>query len=128
MARISIKLQQGNYATTTEKNGIVYLSTAKDKVKDQTYFLGQINYLQVSKLMFPIGDLLKSEVRSIAKAERLPSADRKDSQGICFLGKINYNDFIRRYLGEKEGKIIEFRNRENCWKAQRLLVSYHRTT
>ena len=101
------KIATGHYATTTEKNGIVYLSTAKDKVKDQTYFLGQINYLQVSKLMFPIGDLLKSEVRSIAKAERLPSADRKDSQGICFLGKINYNDFIRRYLGEKEGKIIE---------------------
>ena len=46
-------------------------------------------------------------MRSIAKAERLPSADRKDSQGICFLGKINYNDFIRRYLGVKEGKIIE---------------------
>jgi tRNA-specific 2-thiouridylase len=101
------KIATGHYATTTEKNGIVYLSTAKDKVKDQTYFLGQINYLQVSKLMFPIGDLLKSEVRSIAKTERLPSADRKDSQGICFLGKINYNDFIRRYLGEKEGKIIE---------------------
>ena len=57
--------------------------------------------------MFPIGDLLKSQVRSIAKKENLPSADRKDSQGICFLGKINYNDFIRRYLGEKEGKIIE---------------------
>ncbi|MFZ4739852.1 MAG: tRNA 2-thiouridine(34) synthase MnmA [Bacteroidales bacterium] len=101
------KIATGHYATTTEKNGIVYLSTAKDKVKDQTYFLGQINYLQVSKLMFPIGDLLKSEVRSIAKTEKLPSADRKDSQGICFLGKINYNDFIRRYLGEKEGKIIE---------------------
>jgi len=101
------KIATGHYATTTEKNGFVYLSTAKDKVKDQTYFLGQINYLQVSKLMFPIGDLLKSEVRSIAKSERLPSADRKDSQGICFLGKINYNDFIRRYLGEKEGKIIE---------------------
>jgi tRNA-specific 2-thiouridylase len=101
------KIATGHYATTTEKNGITYLSTAKDKVKDQTYFLGQINYLQVSKLMFPIGDLLKCEVRTIAKKENLPSADRKDSQGICFLGKINYNDFIRRYLGEKEGKIIE---------------------
>ncbi len=101
------KIATGHYATTTEKNGIIYLSTAKDKVKDQTYFLGQINYLQVSKLMFPIGSLLKSEVRAIASSEKLPSADRKDSQGICFLGKINYNDFIRRYLGEKEGEIIE---------------------
>jgi tRNA-specific 2-thiouridylase len=57
--------------------------------------------------MFPIGDMLKSEVREKARETRLPSAERKDSQGICFLGKINYNDFIRRYLGEKEGKIIE---------------------
>ncbi|MCX6232484.1 MAG: tRNA 2-thiouridine(34) synthase MnmA [Bacteroidetes bacterium] len=101
------KLATGHYATTTEREGKIYLSTAKDKVKDQTYFLGQINYLQVSKLMFPIGNLQKAEVRRIAAKEKLPSADRKDSQGICFLGKINYNDFIRRYLGEKEGKIIE---------------------
>ncbi len=101
------KIATGHYATTTEIDNKIYLSTAKDKVKDQTYFLGQINYLQVSKLMFPIGDLLKSEVRQIAAEQKLPSAQRKDSQGICFLGKINYNDFIRRYLGEKEGCIIE---------------------
>ena len=57
--------------------------------------------------MFPIGGMMKSEVRDIAHAAHLPSADRKDSQGICFLGKINYNDFLRRYLGEREGKIVE---------------------
>lgn len=101
------KIATGHYATTTEIGGKTWLSTAKDHVKDQTYFLGQINYMQVSKLMFPIGDLLKSEVRQIATDNRLPSAQRKDSQGICFLGKINYNDFIRRYLGEKKGKIVE---------------------
>ncbi len=101
------KIATGHYATTTEIGGKTWLSTAKDQVKDQTYFLGQINYMQVSKLMFPIGDLLKSEVRQIAADNRLPSAQRKDSQGICFLGKINYNDFIRRYLGEKKGKIVE---------------------
>jgi tRNA-specific 2-thiouridylase len=50
---------------------------------------------------------MKSEVREIAKSAKIPTAYRKDSQGICFLGKINYNDFIRRYLGEKEGKIVE---------------------
>ena len=102
------KISTGHYATTTDVGAKTFLSTAKDKFKDQTYFLGQINSLQVSKLMFPIGNLLKSEVRSIAKLERLPSAERKDSQGICFLGKINYNDFIRRYLGEMPGNIIEF--------------------
>jgi tRNA-specific 2-thiouridylase len=101
------KIATGHYATTAERGGKIWLSTAKDHVKDQTYFLGQINYMQVSKLMFPIGDLLKSEVRQIAAQNKLPSAQRKDSQGICFLGKINYNDFIRRYLGEKKGKIVE---------------------
>lgn len=101
------KIATGHYATTTEIDGEVWLSTSKDKVKDQTYFLGQIEYMQVAKLMFPIGNLLKSEVRQIAIDSGLPSAKRKDSQGICFLGKVNYNDFIGRYLGEKEGLIVE---------------------
>ena len=101
------KIATGHYATTTEIDGKTYLSTAADKVKDQTYFLGQVDYLQISKLMFPIGHLEKSEVRAIAAQQALPSAQRKDSQGICFLGKINYNDFIRRYLGERPGKIVE---------------------
>jgi len=102
------KTATGHYATTTELDGKVFLSTAKDPIKDQTDFLAQINYLQVSKLMFPIGHLMKNEVRNIAQSVGLPSAKRQDSQGICFLGKINYNDFIRRYLGEKEGPIVEF--------------------
>lgn len=101
------KIATGHYATTTEIDDEVWLSTSKDRVKDQTYFLGQIGYVQVSKLMFPIGDLLKSEVRQIAIDNNLPSAQRKDSQGICFLGKVNYNDFIGRYLGKKEGLIVE---------------------
>lgn len=101
------KTATGHYATTTIIDGMTYLSTAKDPVKDQTDFLAQINNVQVSKLMFPIGHLMKSEVREIAKNAKIPTAYRKDSQGICFLGKINYNDFIRRYLGEKEGKIVE---------------------
>ena len=101
------KTATGHYATTTELNGKVYLSTAKDKFKDQTDFLAQVDYLQISKIMFPIGNLLKSEVRDIAEKQGLPSAKRKDSQGICFLGKINYNDFIERYLGKRTGKIIE---------------------
>jgi len=101
------KIATGHYATTTESDGLTWLSTAKDHVKDQTYFLGQVSYVQVSKLMFPIGNLLKSEVRQIAAENNLPSAQRKDSQGICFLGKVNYNNFIERYLGKKEGLIVE---------------------
>ena len=96
-------VQQG----TDYSSPITFLATAKDPVKDQTDFLSQLSYKQIQKLMFPIGHLMKSEVRAIAHEAHLPSADRKDSQGICFLGKINYNDFIRRYLGEREGKIVE---------------------
>lgn len=102
------KTATGHYATTTEREGKTYLSTAKDPIKDQTDFLAQINSIQVAKLMFPIGSLMKNEVRDIALVANLPSAKRQDSQGICFLGKVNYNDFIRRYLGEKEGPIVEF--------------------
>lgn len=101
------KTATGHYATITEQNNKIFLSTAKDPIKDQTDFLAQIDYLQVSKLVFPIGHLMKNEVRKIAQQAGLPSAKRHDSQGICFLGKINYNDFIRSYLGEKKGPIVE---------------------
>ena len=101
------KTATGHYASILEKDGKIWLGTAQDPVKDQTDFLAQIDYLQVSKLMFPLGGLMKNEVRDIARVAKLPSAQRKDSQGICFLGKINYNDFLRRFLGEKEGAIIE---------------------
>lgn len=100
-------ISTGHYATTLNVDGEKYLGTAKDAFKDQTYFLGQISRQQLGKLIFPIGHLLKSEVRQKAISEKLPSAYRKDSQGICFLGKINYSDFIRRYVGEKPGKIVE---------------------
>lgn len=97
----------GHYAAIVRRNGKTWLGTALDLQKDQTDFLAQIDYLQVSKLMFPLGGLMKQEVRDIALNAKLPSARRRDSQGICFLGKINYNDFLRRFLGEKEGRIVE---------------------
>ena len=101
------KIATGHYCTTTNIENKVWLSTAKDKIKDQTDFLAQISYSQLEKIMFPVGNLTKQEVRTIAEKEKMPSAFRKDSQGICFLCKINYNDFIKRYLGEKEGEIVE---------------------
>ncbi len=97
----------GHYARTVEADGKVWLATSVDPVKDQTDFLAQISYDQLSHIMFPIGDLPKSRVREIAMQAHMPNAMRKDSQGICFLGKINYNDFIRRHLGEKTGPIVE---------------------
>ena len=97
----------GHYATTDYVGGTKYLATAVDPVKDQTDFLAQIPHEQLEHVMFPIGNLPKSEVRRIAQEVKMPNAYRKDSQGICFLGQINYNDFIRRHLGVKRGPIIE---------------------
>ncbi len=97
----------GHYATNVVRNGKMWLGTAKDPVKDQTDFLAQLSYEQLKHTLFPIGHLMKEEVRQIAIDAKLPSAKRKDSQGICFLGKINYNEFIRRFMGEQEGKIID---------------------
>lgn len=102
------KTATGHYATTLiGEDGRTYLGTAPDPVKDQTDFLARITYPQLAHAMFPIGDIPKSRVRELAVEAKLPNAFRRDSQGICFLGNINYNDFIRRHLGEKPGAIIE---------------------
>ena len=98
----------GHYAQTeTDENGDKWLVTSPDPVKDQTDFLAQIESWQLRKAIFPIGHHIKNEVREIAEEEHLINAKRKDSQGICFLGQINYNDYIRRYLGEHPGNVIE---------------------
>jgi len=106
----------GHYAQTEEEEivnckspnrKLKWLCTSPDPVKDQTDFLAQIYDWQLRKALFPIGHMMKDEVRQIAEREHLVNARRKDSQGICFLGKINYNDYIRRYLGEQPGDVIE---------------------
>ena len=97
----------GHYADKRIIGDKHFLATARDPVKDQTDFLAQITYPQLVKALFPLGSLPKSVVREIAHREKLITADRKDSQGICFLGKVNYNDFLHKYLGEKEGDIID---------------------
>ena len=97
----------GHYAQTEHIGGKKWLTTSPDPVKDQTDFLAQIEHWQLEKAMFPIGHMMKEEVRRIAEREHLVNARRKDSQGICFLGKISYNDYVRRYLGEKPGDVVE---------------------
>jgi len=102
------RIATGHYATQwIDAEGVAWLGTAVDALKDQTDFLARITYPQLLKAMFPLGNMPKSEVRQLAEKYGLPSAQRHDSQGICFLGKINYNDYIREYVGEKEGDIIE---------------------
>ena len=98
----------GHYAQTEiDSDGNKWLVTSPDPVKDQTDFLAQIYDWQLKKAIFPIGHMMKEEVRTIAEREHLINAKRKDSQGICFLGKINYNDYLRRYLGENPGLVID---------------------
>ena len=82
------------------------LYAAKDKNKDQSYFLWRLDREKISRSLFPIGGYLKSEVREIAKKAGLPTAEKKDSQGLCFVGKVNFQDFLRGYLPRKEGSVI----------------------
>lgn len=97
----------GHYAQTEWIDGRKWLVTSPDPVKDQTDFLAQIYDWQLRKAIFPIGHYMKGEVREIAEREHLVNAKRRDSQGICFLGQINYNEYLRRYLGEQPGDVIE---------------------
>ena len=98
----------GHYAQTEiDAEGRKWLTTSPDPVKDQTDFLAQVYGWQLQKALFPIGHYMKAEVRQIAEQEKLVSAHRRDSQGICFLGKIDYNEYLRRYLGEQQGDIVE---------------------
>jgi tRNA-specific 2-thiouridylase len=86
---------------------IFQLVAGADNNKDQSYFLCQLNQYQLSKALFPIGHLEKPEVRRIAEEQGLATAKRKDSQGICFVGKVNLPDFLKQKLKAKTGPIIE---------------------
>lgn len=110
----------GHYAQTEIIDGQKWLVTSPDPVKDQTDFLAQIYDWQLRKALFPIGHYMKEEVREIAEREHLVNAKRKDSQGICFLGKINYNDYIRRYLGENPGDVLELETGKKLGKHKGL--------
>jgi len=102
------KIATGHYAQIEGRDGTFLLKRSPDPVKDQTYFLSSLNQDQLRRLWFPIGHLTKRQVRKLAHELDLPNQDRKDSQGICFLGKIKYPEFIRYHLGECKGDLIEF--------------------
>ena len=101
------KVASGHYAQVRETAGLFRLFRSPDLVKDQTYFLSRLRPEQLAKILFPIGHLRKPDVRRFAAEFHLPNQARPDSQGICFLGKIPYDEFIRHYLGEQPGDIIE---------------------
>ena len=106
------KVATGHYAqvnSTFDENGneIFHLLAGADNNKDQSYFLCQLNQDQLSKSLFPIGNLTKPEVREIAREMGLVTADKKDSQGLCFIGKVSLPTFLQQQLEPKEGEIVE---------------------
>lgn len=109
------KVATGHYArldSFKDESGkeIYQLLAGKDNNKDQSYFLCQLNQEQLSKALFPIGELTKPEVRAIAKELDLVTADKKDSQGLCFIGKVSLPEFLKQQLQPKEGEIVEIFN------------------
>jgi len=101
------RVASGHYARVHRSGGLARLMRAPDPVKDQTYFLSRLRQGQLARLMFPIGDLDKREVRARAQRLGLATRDRPDSQGICFLGRVPYPEFVRSYLGDRPGDIVD---------------------
>ena len=106
------KVATGHYARVSsfvdERGEEIYqLLAGKDNNKDQSYFLCQLNQNQLSKALFPIGELTKPEVREIAREIGLVTADKKDSHGLCFIGKVSLPTFLQQQLIPKEGEIVE---------------------
>ncbi|MEM7351698.1 MAG: tRNA 2-thiouridine(34) synthase MnmA [Acidobacteriota bacterium] len=101
------RVASGHYARTRQAEDGVELLKGVDPIKDQTYFLFRLEQSQLRRCLFPLGGYHKTEVRHLAQRFELPNRARKDSQGICFLGKIPYDDFVRSHLGEQPGEIRE---------------------
>ena len=116
----------GHYALIKEKNKLFSLVSAKDKSKDQSYFLCQLSQEQLKKIIFPIGNLLKSEVREIAKKNNLATAERKDSQGLCFVGKIKIPEFLSSKLKKKSGNVIEIPTNHRLYLKKKINVTEKR--
>jgi len=93
----------GHYAKIREENGEYHIYAGEDKNKDQSYFLWALTEDQLKHTLFPIGELTKDEVRKLAKEAKLPTAGKKDSQGICFIGEVTLKDFLGEYLPKKRG-------------------------
>ena len=104
-----------------EKDGATYyqLLAAVDNNKDQSYFLCQLNQEQLSKTLFPIGELTKPEVRTIAKAQGLVTAEKRDSQGLCFVGKVSLPDFLQQQLAVKKGRILQVADDHPMYQTKR---------
>lgn len=116
------RIASGHYANIVRKqdpsgNAVSFLTLTPDAIKDQTYFLANLSTSQLQKVMFPLGCFDKKTVRLLAQYANLPNKSRKDSQGICFLGKVKFDEFIKEHLGEWPGALVELESDE--------IVGYH---
>ncbi len=99
------KMATGHYARVRQIEGRYELLKGIDPNKDQSYFLNRLNQYQLSKSIFPVGEMLKTDVRKLAEKIGLPNAKKKDSTGICFIGERPFREFLHRYLSNKPGPI-----------------------
>ena len=99
----------GHYAGVEKKGEFFRLMRGKDEHKDQTYFLWKLGQKELSKILFPLREYDKEEVRGMAEKQNLPSAKRKDSQGICFVGDVEAREFLKRRLNEKRGLVVDIK-------------------
>ena len=102
-------IKESTVAYAEKSTALHFLSKGIDPSKDQSYFLWTLKQEQLNKILFPIGHLKKTEVRKLAKKFKLPVAEKKDSQGICFLGAIDLKEFLKHYIKEKRGKVLNER-------------------
>ena len=110
----------------TDVNNIKYeLHSGLDETKDQSYFLCQLNQKHLNKIIFPIGNLKKTEVREIAKINNLVTADKKDSQGLCFVGKVSLPDFLQQKLKKKTGNVVEISSKSKLYTKDIDLLDDH---
>jgi len=98
------RLIDGHLSRPSQQN--IFLLKGRDDNKDQSYFLWTLTKEKLSKTLFPVGDIPKPEVRVLAKKYKLPNAEKKDSQGLCFVGKIDMKDFLKHYIDEKPGDVL----------------------
>ncbi len=111
----------GHYARVERKDGKVWLLKAVDKNKDQTYFLNQLSQKQLEKVMFPIGEMLKPDLRKLAEENDLSTAKKKDSTGVCFIGERNFKKFLQEYLPAQPGNIVDKRSNKVVGKHDGLM-------
>jgi tRNA-specific 2-thiouridylase len=117
------KIATGHYARVAQANGTLQLLRGKDSAKDQSYFLHRLTQAQLARVMFPVGEMKKSDVRKLALDAGLPNHAKKDSTGICFIGERPFREFLNRYLPRVPGPRTSRRTSSSSCRATTIRSS-----